>query len=94
MSAAKTTTDHDTIRTWAERRGGRPAAVAATHEDHAGGLLRISFGEKEDSLDEIGWDEFFKTFDQRGLAFLYQDETEAGGESRFFKFVRRDNERQ
>jgi hypothetical protein len=93
MSAAKTTIDHKTIRQWAEQRGGRPAAVAATHEDDAGGLLRIDFGKKEDALDEIGWDEFFKTFDERELAFLYQEETDAGGKSRFFKFVRRDGER-
>jgi hypothetical protein len=91
MSTAKTTTDHDTIRKWAEQRGGRPAAVAATHEEDEGGLLRIDFGKKEDALDEIGWDEFFRTFDERKLAFLYQDRTEAGGESRFFKFVRRDH---
>jgi len=93
MSAAKTTTDHDIIRKWAEQRGGRPAAVAATHEDSAGGLLRIDFGKKEDTLDEIGWDEFFKTFEERDLAILYQEETEAGGKSRFFKFVRRDETR-
>jgi hypothetical protein len=90
MSAAKTTTAHDTIRKWAEQRGGRPSAVSATHEDSAGGLLRIDFGKKEDTLDEISWDEFFRTFDERDLAFLYQEETEAGGKSRFFKFVRRD----
>jgi hypothetical protein len=90
MSAAKTTTDHDVIRQWAEQRGGRPAAVAATHKDDQGGLLRIDFGEKEDTLDEISWSEFFRTFDERQLAFLYQDETGKGGKSRFFKFVRRD----
>jgi len=90
MSAAKTTTNHDVIRKWAEQRGGRPAAVAATHKDDEGGLLRIDFGEKEDTLDEISWDEFFRTFDERKLAFLYQEETEKGGKSRFCKFVRRD----
>ena len=92
MSSAKTTTDHDVIRKWAEQRGGRPAAVAATHKDDQGGLLRIDFGEKEDSLDEISWDEFFKTFDQRQLAFLYQEEAGNGRKSRFFKFVRRNGD--
>ena len=93
MSAAKTTTDHDIIRKWAEQRGGRPAAVAATREDSAGGLLRIDFGKKEDTLDEIGWDEFFKTFEERDWPFCTREETEAGGKSRFFKFVRRDETR-
>jgi hypothetical protein len=29
MATAKITTDHDTIREWAEARGGRPAQVSA-----------------------------------------------------------------
>ena len=69
MSAARTTTDHGIIRKWAEQRGGRPAAVAATHEDDAGGLLKIDFGKKEDTLDEISWDEFFETFEDARLGF-------------------------
>ena len=31
MAEAKTTTDHDEIRNWAEARGGRPAVVRSTH---------------------------------------------------------------
>ena len=38
---------------------------------------------------KIEWDDFFQTFDERKLAFLYQDKTKDGGTSRFFKFVRR-----
>ena len=91
MAAAKSTTDHETIRQWADDRNGRPSAVAATHQDDEGGLLRIDFGEKEDALDEISWDEFFRTFDERNLAFLYQDEAGKGKKSRFFKFVRRES---
>jgi hypothetical protein len=86
---SRQTTDHDEIRKWAEKRGGRPAAVAQTHSEGEGGLLRIDFGDKEKELDEISWDEFFKTFEERKLAFLYQEKTKDGGESRFFKFVRR-----
>jgi hypothetical protein len=86
---SRQTTDHEEIRKWAEARGGRPSAVAQTHSAGEGGLLRIDFGEKEAELQEITWDEFFKTFDERKLAFLYQEKTKDGGESRFFKFVRR-----
>jgi hypothetical protein len=86
---SRQTTDHQEIRKWAEKRGGRPSAVAQTHAEGEGGLLRIDFGEKEAELEEISWDEFFKTFDERKLAFLYQEKTKDGGESRFFKFVRR-----
>jgi hypothetical protein len=89
---SKITTDHDTIRKWAEARGGKPAAVKRTERDGDVGLLRIDFpGYKgQDSLEEISWDEFFKKFDEKHLAFLYQDRTADGKESRFFKFVSRE----
>jgi hypothetical protein len=31
--------------------------------------------------------EFFRIFDENGLAFLYQDKTASGNTSRFTKFV-------
>lgn len=86
MSEAKTTTNHDEIRKWAEARGGRPSRVRDGGE---GGLLRIDFGEPEEELEEIGWDRFFEIFDENRLAFLYQDETSDGGTSRFNKLVNR-----
>jgi hypothetical protein len=88
----KRTTDHDTIREWVEDRGGEPASVKATAEDGDPGLLRINFPgySGEDSLQEISWEEFFDKFEEKNLAFLYQDEMRDGEESRFFKFVSRD----
>ena len=96
MSSSETTVDHDTIRSWAEARGGRPAVVR-THGGSGkgqGGVLRLDFGPKEEALEETSWDEFFEVFDQSGLAFLYQDRTKDGSESRFNKFVRRSGESQ
>ncbi len=87
MSASKTTTDHDTIRKWAEGRDGHPARVKGASD---GGLLRIDFGKPEERLEEISWEEFFKIFDENELAFLYQDRTAEGSVSRFFKFIERD----
>jgi hypothetical protein len=92
MSEAKTTTDHAAIRAWAEARGGRPAAAKGTGGEGKGGgagVLRIDFGPKEEGLEEISWEEFFETFEASGLAFLHQEETKDGSESRFFKLVRR-----
>lgn len=89
MSDSETTTDHEVIRKWIEERDGRPATVRATEEDGHAGILRVDFGPKEDRLDEIEWDEFFRKFDEADLAFLYQDRTQDGGLSRFHKFVRR-----
>ncbi|WP_119679930.1 hypothetical protein [Indioceanicola profundi] len=87
-SEAQTTTDHETIRKWAEARNGRPASVKGTHKGDDGGILRIDFDEQEEGLEPITWDEFFKTFEDRELAFLYQDEID-GNKSRFFKLVSR-----
>lgn len=92
MSQATSTTDHDTIRQWAEERGGQPATVAETqHADEEAGLLRIDFpGQGEDEgLEPISWDAFFTKFDEENLEFLYQEETDDGEMSRFCKFVRK-----
>jgi len=86
MSEAKTTTNHDAIRKWAEARDGHPAVVRTSGK---GGILRIDFGDKEAEFEEIEWDEFFRIFDGNKLAFLHQDKTADGGKSRFNKFVER-----
>jgi hypothetical protein len=91
MSQATETTNHDTIRQWAEQRGGRPATVKATANDDPG-ILRIDFPgySGEETLEEISWAEFFKAFDQNKLLFLYQDQTDDGETSRFCKFIDRE----
>ena len=87
--AAKSTTDHEFIRRWAEERGGRPARVKGTGGPGDPGMLRIDFpGYAEESLEEITWDEWFDKFEEKNLAFLYQ-ETIDGQPSRFFKLVDR-----
>ncbi len=84
-----TTTNHEEIRRWAEERGGRPASVRGTGSSDDVGLLRIDFpgGAGEDQLEPITWEEFFEKFDEKQLAFLYQETTQDGGESRFSKFI-------
>jgi len=91
MASAKTTTDHDAIRKWVEKHGGKPARVADTAKRGEGGVLRIDFaepgGNDDDRLEEIDWDQFFEIFDDSDLAFLHSDD----GESRFNKFVARED---
>ena len=91
-SESKTTTDHKTIQAWSEARGGKPATVKSTEKDGEAGVLRIDFPgySGAGSLEEISWDEFFQKFDEKKLAFLYQEHTSSGEESRFFKLVSRD----
>jgi hypothetical protein len=85
MSESKVTTDRKAIRKWVEERGGNPAQVKGT------GVLRIDFPgfSGKESLERITWDEFFESFDQRGLAFLYQEKTKDGETSRFSKLIDR-----
>ncbi len=90
MSAeTKRTTDHETIRKWAEDRAGVPATVRGTEEDDDPGVLRIDFpeGAGEESLEHISWDEWFRKFDESDLCFLYQEEKATGEGSMFFKLI-------
>ena len=87
MAVSKKTTDHEFIRKWAEERNGKPAIVKGTEENKpTPGLLRIKFSEESgDDLKTISWDEFFETFEDKNLQFLYEDEDNK--ENRFFKLV-------
>lgn len=83
------TTDHNTIKKWAEAREGRPAVVKSTKDTAQGaGILRINFpGYEEKDLENITWEKFFDIFDKNNLEFLYQEKTADGGTSRFNKFI-------
>lgn len=90
---SKTTVDHEEIKKWAEGRGGVPATVKGTEaKGEEAGILRIHFPDysSEEALEEISWEDFFEKFEDSKVAFLYQEETEEGKPSRFFKFVRRE----
>ena len=85
---AQVTTDHNTIRKWAEKKGGKPAAVKRTHQGGDVGIIRIMFPDRPQSeheaLEQISWDEFFRQFEQSKLALLYEED------SLFSKIVGRD----
>src|SRR3954447_386472 len=92
MANSRTTTDHDEIRRWADERGGVPSTVAATERGGEPGILRIDFPgfSGEGTLEEISWDDFFRKFEERNLAFLFEE----GSDSRFNKLVSRDTAQQ
>jgi hypothetical protein len=81
------TRDHEVIQKWAEERKAVPATVPGTeHGDHLG-VLRLNFpGYGGDNLQEVSWDEWFKTFDDRKLVFLFQENKADGHQSNFFRF--------
>ena len=90
-SETRTTTDHDEIRSWVEEHDGTPASVRGTSGDDGAGVLRFDFpgGSDEDSLEHIGWDEWFSKFEDNDLALLYQEQKASGEDSTFFKLVSR-----
>ena len=86
---SETTTDHDAIRAWADKHGGKPAAVESTHSDDDVGLIRIMHPDARQSehsnLVEITWDEFFEEFEAKKLAMILDPN------SNFSKLVKRGN---
>jgi hypothetical protein len=88
MAQAQKITDHEKIKRWAEERGGRPSRVKATAKGQSG-VLRFDFGEEDEALEPLEWEEFFKIFEENDLALLEQDKTSSGKQSRFSKFVHR-----
>jgi hypothetical protein len=88
------TRDHDVIRQWAEERGAKPASVEGSRHGDRWGVLRFDFpaGGKSDRLVEISWDEWFETFDERGLNFIYQEHKADGSDSNFFRLENPDRE--
>jgi hypothetical protein len=92
VTRAKTTIDHQSIQQWVEERGGTPARVKNTDSERGPGVLRIDYPgfTGEDTLEPLEWEIFFEAFETNELAFLYQDEPD----SRFSKFIARDNMRE
>jgi hypothetical protein len=89
----KVTIDHDEIRKWAEARGAVPAHVKGTGGDNDDpGLLRLDFpvDGPDPNLEPISWDEWFRKFDEKQLAFIYEERTANGEISYFNKLVSRE----
>jgi hypothetical protein len=87
--SSQTTTDHATIRIWAEARGAQPVTVRGTGGGEDAGVLRLDFPgyTGKDRFESISWDEFFEKFDKKKLQFLYQDKLKNGRSSNFFKLI-------
>lgn len=86
-----TTSNHDTLKSWIDQRGGVPSSVEETAADgQDAGILRVDFPDSQGddgNLSTISWSEFFEEFDEAKLACLHDDETTDSETSRFCKFV-------
>ncbi len=88
------TRDHDVIRRWAEERDATPATIEGTEHEGRPGVLRFDFpgGESSERLVPIDWDDWFASFDARGLNFIYQEQRSDGRQSNFFQLENPDRE--
>jgi hypothetical protein len=87
------TRNHEVIKSWAEERKAKPATVPGTEHGDRIGVLRFNFeGYGGDRLQEVDWDDWFQTFDERNLVMLYQEKLKNGNQSNFFRFDNPDRE--
>jgi hypothetical protein len=90
-TTSKLTTDHAEIRRWAQDRNAKPATVANAEKGDSPSRLRLKLPGRNGglSLKEIGWDAWLREFDQRKLAFLYQEQIASGERSDYYEIVSR-----
>ena len=72
------TTDWKVIKRWVEERGGRPAIVKArSRGDYIAAPPRIDFAQYRSAgiFQRLSWEDFFKKFEEKRLAFVYQERT-------------------
>ncbi len=81
------TRNPEVIRHWAEERKAVPATVPGTEHGGHLGVLRFNFpGYGGQKLQEVSWDQWLKTFQDRKLVFVFQEHKKAGEMSNFFRF--------
>jgi hypothetical protein len=94
-------TDHEAIRDWAASRMGAPAVIDASAEGGTQPVLRIVFDQiayqDQDRAERpqnaggyelVEWDEWFRLFDEAGLALVVAPER-PGRKDSFHEIVRR-----
>ncbi|MET3927723.1 hypothetical protein [Devosia sp. 2618] len=98
---AKTLTDREDIRQWAEARGGNPMLMDTPDGTGSRTLLQLTFGQHAINTDGnegpdrlggfqlVSWDEWFAALDENKLAVVVSDDP-AGGSEAEFEFVARD----
>ncbi len=80
------TRNHEVIQQWADERGATPATVESPRREDRPRVLRFDFpGFGGKSLQQISWEDWFKTFDERNLVFVYQEHLKNGNLSNFFR---------
>ncbi|MEU4566557.1 hypothetical protein [Micromonospora sp. NPDC023956] len=88
------TTNHEVIQRWARARRAKPATISGTERDGRAGVLTFDLPGYRESrrLRQITWNEWFRTFDERRLNLIYQEQLRDGRPSNFFRTESPDRE--
>ncbi|GLY23556.1 hypothetical protein [Micromonospora sp. NBRC 101691] len=88
------TANHDVIQRWARARGAKPATITGTERDGRVGVLTFDLPGYRESrrLRQITWNDWFRTFDERRLNLIYQEQLRDGRPSNFFRTESPDRE--
>lgn len=102
MADTRYLTDHEEVRDWAASRMGAPVIVDVSPESGTQPMLRIVFGQAayqdQDRADPapnaggiefVEWSEWFKVFDEAGLALAVNPEAPGRMDS-WYELVSRD----
>jgi hypothetical protein len=80
------TRSHEVIREWTELRAGIPAKIRRPVREEDPNLLDLDLPGYGEDLRHIEWLEWFETFDEQDLVFVYQEHKTDGDLSNFFHF--------
>lgn len=88
------TTSHEVIKRWARERQAKPATIEGTQRNGRPGVLTFNFPGWRESrrLKPVSWVDWFRTFDQRRINFIYQEQKSDGKQSNFFRTESPDRE--
>jgi hemerythrin superfamily protein len=73
----------EVIRAWAEARKATPATSPGGDVERPR-VLRFDFPGYDKNLQEVSWDAWLGTFQERDLVFVFQETMKAGNQSNFF----------
>jgi hypothetical protein len=98
-TSPRRTIDHDEIRQWGARHDATPQKFdnPAAGSDRPGirldfpGTLDDAFLPEGNPPQEIGWEEFFRLFEEQGLTFVYEDRPDVEDKSMLYRFELRDS---
>ncbi len=94
----KITINHAEIRDWVEKHQGQPAVIDSPEAGSEPIGIRIDFpGDTDEVLlaetqesKPVSWEDFFKIFEDKQLAFIYQDKDYLPDPTLAYKFINRD----